>query len=176
MDGRKGLAVGVLVRIDGLKAAPQHNGDHGHLTIFNTETERWKVKLCAGGELGVKPANLEALLDGTIFNNGDLTVSSIQGRGYGMIALHDFKKSSVILQEKPLARVSKDTSVTAKKNPAAAALMNRVYEMASTGEFDATNPEEWPPQVIEILEQVMNLQADAVFSKIPALQSLYIEN
>jgi len=28
-------------------------------TSFNTETERWKVKLCAGGELGVKPANLE---------------------------------------------------------------------------------------------------------------------
>jgi len=33
MDGRKGLAVGVLVRIDGLKAAAQHNGDHGHLTM-----------------------------------------------------------------------------------------------------------------------------------------------
>ena len=37
---------------------PQHLETHV-LCRFDEDKGRWKVKLCAGGELGVKPANLE---------------------------------------------------------------------------------------------------------------------
>ena len=56
------LVVGCTVRVTGLKGAPQHNGCHGQLTVFNDEKGRWGVRLEADGRvLGVRPENLVAV-------------------------------------------------------------------------------------------------------------------
>eukprot|EP00802_Teleaulax_amphioxeia_P023322 Tamp_23879.p1 GENE.Tamp_23879~~Tamp_23879.p1 ORF type:complete len:290 (-),score=64.04 Tamp_23879:97-966(-) len=159
------LLQGGLVKIGGLKEAQKHNDAHGHLVRFNEDTGRWKVKLCAGGELGVKPANLEACPADKIFDNGNIKVEQIPGRGYGVVAVRAFERGSVLFQEAPLARVNKDTGLTAKRNAAAAQLMQEVYALASSGTFDPRDPAAWPEEVRERLAKVMDIQAMTVFNK-----------
>jgi hypothetical protein len=104
----------------------------------------------------------------TIFQDGALRVSKVEGKGYGVIAVHRFEKGAHVLQEAPFARVNKNTKDAAAENPAAAVLMKRVYSLAATGTFDPSDAESWPAEVVECLERVLDIQAELVFAKLPA--------
>ena len=52
------LHQGATVRVDRLKAAPEHNGVEGELLKFDQDAGRWQVLLATGPAVKVKPANL----------------------------------------------------------------------------------------------------------------------
>ena len=52
------LHEGATVRVDRLKAAPEHNGVEGELLKFDQHARRWQVQLATGPAVKVKPANL----------------------------------------------------------------------------------------------------------------------
>jgi hypothetical protein len=52
------LHEGATVRVDGLKAAPEHNGVEGELLKFDQDAGRWQVLLATGPAVKVKSANL----------------------------------------------------------------------------------------------------------------------
>ena len=71
------LVVGCTVRVTGLQGAPQHNGCHGQLTVFDAENGRWFVRLEADGrELGIRPENLVAVPAST--NVGELCKETLR--------------------------------------------------------------------------------------------------
>ena len=50
---------GDTVRIDGLKGAAQHNGKLARVRRWIPEKGRWALRLPEGGEVAVRPGNLE---------------------------------------------------------------------------------------------------------------------
>lgn len=55
------LAADTKVRVSGLKAKPELNGQAGRLLKFDEEKGRWQTKLDSGKMLEIKPDNLEPL-------------------------------------------------------------------------------------------------------------------
>lgn len=54
----KGLKSGMLCRLEGLRATPQHNGTTGTLEQYDAASCRWTIRLESGEVKSVKPDNL----------------------------------------------------------------------------------------------------------------------
>ena len=97
-----------------------------------------------------------------------IKIASLAGRGYGVIATKVLKPGMVILQEHPVARVDKTPgSPEARSNPTCIKLMNRVQEMAKSGQF---NPRSefgmWPSEVVECFEGILDEQSKMAYEKL----------
>merc|ERR1711971_654720 len=58
---KNGLAPGAIVKIQGLQGAPELNGKHATIDVWDAAKKRWKVRLADGEEKLLKPENLKAL-------------------------------------------------------------------------------------------------------------------
>ena len=111
------------------------------------------------------PSKPSEAMAGVLFGDENLQVLRIDGKGCGVVAARRFEVGAVVLEETPLVRVSKDTQATAARHDGAAALMQRVYAAASTGAFDPAVPDTWPPEVVDCLDQVMDIQAEMTYEE-----------
>lgn len=78
----RGVHVGARVRVHGIKAKPELNGQFGSVVLWNAPKERWGVRLPDGAEVAFKPSNLEA------FTPADLATPS-QGDAAEPVAMDD---------------------------------------------------------------------------------------
>uniref|UniRef100_A0A6U0IMD4 SET domain-containing protein n=1 Tax=Minutocellus polymorphus TaxID=265543 RepID=A0A6U0IMD4_9STRA len=94
-----------------------------------------------------------------------MKITSIAGRGLGVLSTRYLKPGQLILQEIPFARVNKDAgSPESRANPKVSKLMARVVELASSGQFDPRSEYgSWPSEVVHCFEGVLEAQADMVF-------------
>ena len=97
----------------------------------------------------------------------NVIVAPVPGKGLGVLAARRFDKGALVLEESAFARVSKDTTAAAQTDARAATLMQRVYELAATGTFSPQDRESWPAEVVDCLEQVLDIQAEEVYNRLP---------
>lgn len=98
----------------------------------------------------------------TIFHN--IRVGSVPGKGLGLLAARRIASGSLVMEEAPLVRVSKNTqTMKMRQHPQVGPLMQRVYALAAQGTFDPRDFRTWPAEVCENLERVLDIQAELAF-------------
>ena len=100
-----------------------------------------------------------------LLDNGVVRVEAVLGKGLGMVAARHLPADTQIFAEDPIVRVNKDTSRPATKlHPVAGPKMQRVHELARQGGFDPGDFETWPDEVVTLLREVLDHQADFVYA------------
>ena len=85
---------------------------------------------------------------GPLIDNGTIRVRPVPDKGVGILAVKPIAVGSLVHEEAPLVRVSKNTqTLEVKQHPVAGPLMQRVYALASAGTFDPRDFETWPAEV-----------------------------
>mmetsp|Transcript_32095 Transcript_32095/g.81440 ORF Transcript_32095/g.81440 Transcript_32095/m.81440 type:complete len:95 (-) Transcript_32095:125-409(-) len=77
------IATGARVRLRGLQAKPELNGQEGTCSDFQADAGRWTVRLDNGEDFAFKVANLQPLQDAKTFIPKDNTRIDMNSLGSG---------------------------------------------------------------------------------------------
>ena len=97
-----------------------------------------------------------------------IKITKLASKGLGVIATQALKPSQLILHEHPLVRVDKSPgSPDARSNQKCIQYMNRVMEMAKTGQFNPRSDfNTLPKEVVSCYEGVLNEQSIMAYDKL----------
>mmetsp|Transcript_14365 Transcript_14365/g.26118 ORF Transcript_14365/g.26118 Transcript_14365/m.26118 type:complete len:226 (+) Transcript_14365:178-855(+) len=97
-----------------------------------------------------------------------MKIANLAGKGLGVLAAKALKPGHLILREHPIARVDKTPgSPESRANPTCTKLMNRVMEMAKSGQFDPRSDfPQWPSEIVSCFEGILDEQAKMAYEKL----------
>jgi hypothetical protein len=146
----------------------------GMLATLRAVASARRCSAAATARLGLRSASAAA--QAHLFDNGTIRVCAVPGKGHGIIAARPIAAGALVLEEAPLVRVSKNTQTREmKEHPMVGQLMQRVYALASEGKFDPRDFDTWPAEVCEILERVLDIQAEMAYGRLdPRTQSRWL--